>query len=542
MMQLAQRSQAVARGADAPPGVQPRHQPGPRGRGRHRRPRPHAHRPALGRATPTSCRCWATCASCPSTSTRPTPCCDRGSPRDARPGRLQGLRRARPLPGRDRRGGRRAGRRRAFIAVTGAKRVAVGHDVRLSSPEHGRALLAEGAWRPGADVVELGLAATEMLYFAVAEGGLRRGRLHHRQPQPARVHRGQDGPRRRGAAVGRRPASPRSGASPWPGRPATPAVRASLSRDRTCSTASCPRACASWTRTAIRGLRVVMDAANGMAGRVPAAGAGAPGHRRRCPTSSIRTGASPTTSPTRCCPRTASSSSGPRSRAGRRPGHRLRRRRRPLLLHRRHRRVRGRRLPHRAAGPATCCAAHGPSTVIYDLRASWAVRDTILAAGGTPDEYRVGHAFIKRAHARARRAVRRRGERPLLLPRLLLLPTPGWSRAAGAGAAVATRGARCPSWWPASASGTTSPARSTPASRIRRAPWSASRERYADGASEPRWTGCRWGTTTGTSTSGPPTPSRSCASTSSRCVSEADMERRRDEVLAVIRGDDEGVG
>ena len=38
----------------------------------------------------------------------------------------------------------------------------------------------------------------------------------------------------------------------------------------------------------------------------------------------------------------------------------------------------------------------GPSAVVYDLRASWAVRDTILAAGGTPDEHRVGHAFIKR--------------------------------------------------------------------------------------------------------------------------------------------------
>jgi phosphomannomutase len=41
-------------------------------------------------------------------------------------------------------------------------------------------------------------------------------------------------------------------------------------------------------------------------------------------------------------------------------------------------------------------ARTGPEPVIYDLRASWAVRDTILEAGGTPDMYRVGHAFIKR--------------------------------------------------------------------------------------------------------------------------------------------------
>src|SRR6185436_17954243 len=33
--------------------------------------------------------------------------------------------------------------------------------------------------------------------------------------------------------------------------------------------------------------------------------------------------------------------------------------------------------------------------IIYDLRASWAVRDTVLQAGGTPLENRVGHAFIK---------------------------------------------------------------------------------------------------------------------------------------------------
>jgi phosphomannomutase len=39
---------------------------------------------------------------------------------------------------------------------------------------------------------------------------------------------------------------------------------------------------------------------------------------------------------------------------------------------------------------------NGPATIVYDLRASWAVRDAIEAAGGRPDEYRVGHAFIKR--------------------------------------------------------------------------------------------------------------------------------------------------
>jgi phosphomannomutase len=37
------------------------------------------------------------------------------------------------------------------------------------------------------------------------------------------------------------------------------------------------------------------------------------------------------------------------------------------------------------------------STVIYDLRSSWVVRDEILRLGGTPLESRVGHSFIKQS-------------------------------------------------------------------------------------------------------------------------------------------------
>ena len=40
-------------------------------------------------------------------------------------------------------------------------------------------------------------------------------------------------------------------------------------------------------------------------------------------------------------------------------------------------------------------AQHPGATIVYDLRASWAVRDTVEAAGGTALENRVGHAFIK---------------------------------------------------------------------------------------------------------------------------------------------------
>jgi phosphomannomutase len=53
----------------------------------------------------------------------------------------------------------------AFAAWSGAPRVAVGRDCRLSSPELSAAL-SEGAVSQGADVVDLGLASTDLLYFA----------------------------------------------------------------------------------------------------------------------------------------------------------------------------------------------------------------------------------------------------------------------------------------------------------------------------------------------------------------------------------------
>ena len=54
---------------------------------------------------------------------------------------------------------------RAFVTVTGAPSVVVGHDMRPSSPELAAAF-AEGAADAGADVVAIGLCATDQLYFA----------------------------------------------------------------------------------------------------------------------------------------------------------------------------------------------------------------------------------------------------------------------------------------------------------------------------------------------------------------------------------------
>lgn len=53
----------------------------------------------------------------------------------------------------------------AFVSVTGAPTVAIGHDMRPSSPGLAKAF-AEGAAQAGADVVMIGLASTDQLYFA----------------------------------------------------------------------------------------------------------------------------------------------------------------------------------------------------------------------------------------------------------------------------------------------------------------------------------------------------------------------------------------
>ncbi|PYR25677.1 MAG: phosphomannomutase/phosphoglucomutase [Acidobacteria bacterium] len=58
----------------------------------------------------------------------------------------------------------------AFVAYLHAKRVAVGRDMRLSSPPLAAAFI-DGATSQGADVTDYGMIATDMLYFAVARDG-----------------------------------------------------------------------------------------------------------------------------------------------------------------------------------------------------------------------------------------------------------------------------------------------------------------------------------------------------------------------------------
>src|ERR1041385_1602157 len=66
----------------------------------------------------------------------------------------------------DEQGARAIGR--AYVEVFEPRRIAVGHDMRVSSPGMADAVIL-GASEAGADVLELGLVGTEQLYFAVGQ-------------------------------------------------------------------------------------------------------------------------------------------------------------------------------------------------------------------------------------------------------------------------------------------------------------------------------------------------------------------------------------
>src|SRR6188472_2286955 len=59
----------------------------------------------------------------------------------------------------------------AFVAYLQARRIAVGRDMRLSSPSLAQAFI-DGATSQGADVVDYGMIPTDMIYFGVASDKL----------------------------------------------------------------------------------------------------------------------------------------------------------------------------------------------------------------------------------------------------------------------------------------------------------------------------------------------------------------------------------
>src|SRR5205085_7839198 len=65
---------------------------------------------------------------------------------------------------------------RAYVEQFEPRRIAVGRDMRLSSPSIAQAFI-RGASAVGTDVLDLGLVGTEMVYFAVGSLGLEGGAM-----------------------------------------------------------------------------------------------------------------------------------------------------------------------------------------------------------------------------------------------------------------------------------------------------------------------------------------------------------------------------
>ena len=286
-------------------------------------------------------------------------------------------------------GARRIGR--AFVELTGARTVAVGHDTRLSSPSMADAFVA-GAAAGGARITELGLCATEMVYFAVDEGGFDAG---------AAITASHNPPQYTGAKLVTAGALPLSGDSGIGeiGRIAAQGDLADVPggervRDDGLLERFVDHCMGFVTPARISGLKVVVDAANGMGGlymppvleRLDIDAVGCfldldgnfPHHEpnplldenrafieAKVREESANLGIAFDGDADRC-----------------------------FFIDDAGEFVPGDFLTALLAGHML--QKHGSAPIVYDLRASWAVRDAILGAGGTPDEFRVGHAFIKR--------------------------------------------------------------------------------------------------------------------------------------------------
>ena len=278
---------------------------------------------------------------------------------------------------------------RAYAEQFEPRAVALGHDMRVSSPAM-YAAGVEGLADAGADAVRLGLVGTEMLYHAVTELGLDGGICVTASHNP-KEYSGMKIVRRGALPVGGDSGLAEIRARAEAGFDASPGARRRPRRGRL---AELRRKVLSFVDAdAIRPLRVVVDAANGMAGVM------LPPVLERLPSSRSSAATSSRTGPPE--PRAESAPSRePRvhRRKGeggrRRPRSRVRRGRRPLLLRRRRGLVRSRRLRHRSPRRGRAREAPGEK-VIYDVRASWAVPETIERSGGIPLVNRVGHAFIK---------------------------------------------------------------------------------------------------------------------------------------------------
>jgi phosphomannomutase len=280
---------------------------------------------------------------------------------------------------------------RAYVEEFEPRRIAVGHDMRLSSPAMSEAVM-RGAAESGADVVDLGLVGTEMVYFAVGELRLDGGIAVTASHNPKEYT---------GMKIVRRGALPVGGDSGLLDirtRALANGVRHETGPAGTITQEDI------WPRFvervlsfvdvgAVKPLRVVIDAANGMAGVM------LPPVLERLPIDTVRCYFEPD---------------------GSFPNHEPN----PLLPENREFIMRkvteeGADLGVAFDGDADRCffvddtgefvpgdfvtallaesilAKEPGAKILYDVRASWAVPQTIERAGGVPLVNRVGHAFFK---------------------------------------------------------------------------------------------------------------------------------------------------
>ena len=281
---------------------------------------------------------------------------------------------------------------RSYVDIFEPRRIAVGRDMRLSSPAMAGATIA-GASAAGAEVVDIGMVGTEMVYFAVGELGLDGGIAVTASHNPKDYT---------GMKIVRRGALPVGGDSGLLDvRDRALALPDSSESDRAAASAEevdifpafVEKVLSFVDVSALRPLRVVIDAANGMAGAM------LPPILDRLPIEAVRCFFEPD---------------------GSFPSHEPN----PLLPENREfivRKVReeGADLGIAFDGDADRCffvddggefvpgdfvtallaevmlEKEPGAKVIYDVRASWAVPHTIERAGGVPLVNRVGHAFIK---------------------------------------------------------------------------------------------------------------------------------------------------
>jgi phosphomannomutase len=153
---------------------------------------------------------------------------------------------------------------RAYVEQFEPRRIAVGRDMRLSAPAMARATI-DGAADGGADVVDIGLVGTEMLYFAVGELGLDGGIAVTASHNPKEYT---------GMKIVRRGALPvggESGLLEIRDRAVATTDRSRSQRQKQVSEYDVwpgyvSRVLSFIDVEAVRPLRVVIDAANGMAG------------------------------------------------------------------------------------------------------------------------------------------------------------------------------------------------------------------------------------------------------------------------------------